>query len=496
MKKIVLFFLSVFLIACSSSSDQPLRTGNSITLFQLTINGELVNGQINQSNNSIVFNVIDANLTSLTPTITISEGATINPSLNSSRNFNESVRYTVTAENGIEREYVVIVNNTIRSSENFITLFQFNVNGETVNGEIDQENNTVRFDLVGADVSTLAPTVEISEGASIAPNSGISQDFSESVFYTVTAENGEERRYEINVSNRPFSTGNEIISFIVTINGEPIEARIDQDINEIAFETGSFNISALVPEIEISENATIAPASGETVDFSVPVTYTVTAENGVSTQYTVAINQAYKINAFTLVGPRFGAQLLFTRAEMFIDLDFLDPLEPEVELFLDDGSMRVDLPILETASFENQRIITNRVTTKIPKSASTSTNYRIVYKNSDILIESDFFIDVLAENSPEIISVNQDSYREGDTLIVTGENLTDFIGVPSNGSFFLFNPQGNIDVELNPERTEYRLLMEGSFSRSAFFPFDAVTRDVIFMTPERRLGDQITINID
>ncbi len=497
MKKIVLFLLLPLLIACSSSSDQqPLRTGNSISLFQLTINGELVNGQINQSNNTIIFNVIDADLLSLTPTINFSEGATIDPSPNSSRNFNEPVRYTVTAENGIEREYVVIVNNTIRSGENFITLFQLMVNGATVDGEINQENNTVSFDLVGADVSSLTPSIEISEGASIVPGFGISQDFSESVVYTVTAENGEERSYEINVSNRPLSIGSDIVNFTVTINGEPIAARIDQDINEIAFETGSFNISALVPEIEISENATIAPASGETVDFSVPVTYTVTAENGDVTQYTIAINQAFKINAFTLVGPRFGAQLLFTRAEMFIDLDFLDPSAPEVELFLDDGTVRVDLPILETASFENQRIITNRVTTKIPESTSTSTDYRIVYRNGDTLIESDFFIDILAENSPEIISVNQDSYREGDTLIVTGENLTDFIGVPSNGSFFLFNPQGNIDVELNPERTEYRLLMEGSFSRSAFFPFDAVTRDIIFMTPDRRLGDQITINID
>ena len=112
------------------------------------------------------------------------------------------------------------------------------------------------------------------------------------------------------------------------------------------------------------------------------------------------------------------------------------------------------------------------------------------------MLQSDFLIDVLAENAPKIISVNQDSYREGDTFIVTGENLTDFIGVPSNASFYIFDPRGNIDVTLNPEKTEYRLEMVGGFVRSAFFPFNAVERDVIFMTEDRRLGDQITVKVN
>ncbi|HIZ87245.1 MAG TPA: DUF5018 domain-containing protein, partial [Candidatus Coprenecus pullistercoris] len=42
-------------------------------------------------------------------------------------------------------------------------------------------------------------------------------------------------------------------------------------------------LSTLVPEISVSENATVSPASGETVDFSGgPVTFTVTAQDGVT----------------------------------------------------------------------------------------------------------------------------------------------------------------------------------------------------------------------
>ena len=49
-------------------------------------------------------------------------------------------------------------------------------------------------------------------------------------------------------------------------------------------------LAALVPTIKISDKATITPASGVAQDFSKPVTYTVTSEDGiVTTIYTVAV---------------------------------------------------------------------------------------------------------------------------------------------------------------------------------------------------------------
>ncbi|AKA35330.1 DUF5018 domain-containing protein [Flagellimonas lutaonensis] len=135
MKKIVLFCVLALTIACSSSSEEVLRSGNSITLFQLQINGQVISGQINQTSSTIVFNVTDASLVSLKPTITISEGATINPSPSSPRNFTQEVEYTVTAEDGTQKVYTVIVNNRILNNENLITLFQLPINGEIINVE-------------------------------------------------------------------------------------------------------------------------------------------------------------------------------------------------------------------------------------------------------------------------------------------------------------------------------------------------------------------------
>ncbi|MCS2425498.1 PCMD domain-containing protein [Parabacteroides goldsteinii] len=50
-------------------------------------------------------------------------------------------------------------------------------------------------------------------------------------------------------------------------------------------------LAALVPTIKISEKATISPASGVAQDFSSPVIYTVTSEDGiVTTKYTVSVS--------------------------------------------------------------------------------------------------------------------------------------------------------------------------------------------------------------
>ena len=46
------------------------------------------------------------------------------------------------------------------------------------------------------------------------------------------------------------------------------------------------DVTSLVPIITISEKATISPASGIVTDFSNPVVYTVTAEDGSKATYT------------------------------------------------------------------------------------------------------------------------------------------------------------------------------------------------------------------
>ncbi|MDD6485358.1 MAG: hypothetical protein PUF61_00235 [Spirochaetales bacterium] len=49
--------------------------------------------------------------------------------------------------------------------------------------------------------------------------------------------------------------------------------------------------SALIPEFTVSANASVSPESGATQNFSVPVTYSVTAQNGAVKQWTVTFEQ-------------------------------------------------------------------------------------------------------------------------------------------------------------------------------------------------------------
>lgn len=58
-------------------------------------------------------------------------------------------------------------------------------------------------------------------------------------------------------------------------------------------------LTSLAPEIQISDKATISPKSGEKQDFSKPVTYTVTSEDGITVaEYTVTVGGKSRVYDF------------------------------------------------------------------------------------------------------------------------------------------------------------------------------------------------------
>ena len=65
---------------------------------------------------------------------------------------------------------------------------------------------------------------------------------------------------------------------------------IDEILHRIDFVLpAETDITQLVPTIVVSEGATVNPASGVAQDFTNPVTYTVTAQNGTTAEYTVTV---------------------------------------------------------------------------------------------------------------------------------------------------------------------------------------------------------------
>jgi len=71
-------------------------------------------------------------------------------------------------------------------------------------------------------------------------------------------------------------------NFLGDINGTNVSA-------EIAFGT---DVVQLIPTIEISPRATVSPAAGQVTDFTGPVIYTVTAEDGTTKTFTATVAPA------------------------------------------------------------------------------------------------------------------------------------------------------------------------------------------------------------
>jgi hypothetical protein len=114
-------------------------------------------------------------------------------------------------------------------------------------------------------------------------------------------------------------------NFLGDINGTEISA-------EVSF---GVDITQLIPTIEISPRATISPASDQVTDFTGPVIYTVTAEDGTSKIFTagVATAPAPYIGAWTGGPIDYGSGLMRINAiitkEGEITLEFVKVLTGE-----------------------------------------------------------------------------------------------------------------------------------------------------------------------
>jgi uncharacterized repeat protein (TIGR02543 family) len=109
------------------------------------------------------------------------------------------------------------------------------------------------------DVRSLTPIINISDGASITPASGVSQDFSSPVTYTLTAEAGNTRTWKV-----------------ICIKGyDNIQYKVEHYLQK-----ADLSGYALYDTDTVSNDASINPVPSEERDFRNPITYTVIAQSG------------------------------------------------------------------------------------------------------------------------------------------------------------------------------------------------------------------------
>ncbi len=263
------------------SVDITLRSGADITGFTFDFDGY---DATTITNDSVLIDVrYGTDITALIPEISVSELATVNPASEVANDFTNPVVYTVTAQDGTTKDWIVKVSELEPDAETDIT--EFTIPEGYGLPVINKENHTVALNVrFGTDVTTLVPEITLSDWATVSPTTGVAADFTNPVVYTITAEDGTTSQdWTVTITTLPAATGTDITGFVIPeADGAAIINKTYHTV-AIAIPKGA-DITALVPEITLSDFATIDPASEEETDFTNEVTYTVTAEDGTTEQ--------------------------------------------------------------------------------------------------------------------------------------------------------------------------------------------------------------------
>ncbi|WP_139996742.1 S-layer homology domain-containing protein [Paenibacillus paridis] len=249
---------------------------------------------------------------SLSPDASAKVGSITQVSGTTANDFRNPVQYVVTAADGSTQEWTVYVSIELSSAKD-ITAYSFS--SQTKPATINTAARTVDIEVkYGTNVTNLIATFTLTPASSTKVNgttqrSGTtSNNFTNPVTYVVQAENGTRQNWVVTVTVAPPSSANDIVAFSFAAQNNP--AAINTTAQTVAIEVKhGTNLNGLKATFTLSAGASakvgsIAQVSGTTGnDFTSPVIYTVTAQDGTTKQYivtvTVAPSSAKDITAFS-----------------------------------------------------------------------------------------------------------------------------------------------------------------------------------------------------
>lgn len=266
-------------------------------------------GVVDQGAKTVTVHVPFAtNLTSLVATFTVSNfavtkvGTVVQQSGVTPNNFTNSVIYSIISQDISTELYTVTVIIDSNTEKKFIS-FSFQQISPIAGGEFDHINHTIVVQVANSiDRSALVASFAVSTNATVkiaatAQVSGVTaNDFTSVLTYTVIAGDGSTQDYQVTVTNLAVQTGKQITTFSFNALDPDVVATIDQDALTIDLTVPlGTNVTALVATFSNSllSDVTIggtAQTSGTTAnDFTNPVSYVVTAEDGGTQAYTVTV---------------------------------------------------------------------------------------------------------------------------------------------------------------------------------------------------------------
>ncbi len=395
-----------------------------ISEFKLAGITPQVAGVVNEEKKTISLSVpFGTDVTGLVPTITSSKGAVVTPASGAKQDFTKAVTYTVTAEDGSKQEYVVAVE-VGKSSDKKISEFKLAGITPQVAGVVNEEKKTISLSVpFGTDVTGLVPTITSSKGAIVTPASGAKQDFTKAVTYTVTAEDGSKQEYTVTivVCEAAKSSLKRMTAFRFAGLTPPVDGVVDETRKTISV-TVHFgtNVRSLMPSITISEKAKVSPASAESMDFIIPVDYTVTAEDGSAQVYRVEVKVA--------------PEVILGKESKIVAFKFAG-LTPAVVATVDEGSRSIyalvpfgtDITkLVPTITISGDASISPK--SNVETDFSRGITYTVTAMDGKTKTKYDVSVEVAKEanpNAPVITSVkNADNLMPGiGKIVVLGKNL-------------------------------------------------------------------------
>ncbi len=176
-------------------------------------------------------------------------------------------------------------------AEREIKSFKFEAFLPLSEGMIKNDSGIIRIQVpANTNKTNLTPTIEITEGTTIEPASGVAQNFSKFVIYTVTASSGEISKYTVIVEDEKSNDATLRTAYSPTLFRT---ATINESTSEIIFDAGfGSDVSAVKVRFTGREGeSTFSPLSDATFDLTANPKVTVTAPNGIATkEYTIKAN--------------------------------------------------------------------------------------------------------------------------------------------------------------------------------------------------------------
>ena len=299
------FSSSVIYVVTASDGTTTKNWTVNVSVLSASTEAEILTfdipSQVSSNINSLTAIVdvvmpLGTNVTSLIPNITTSLNSTISPNSGIAQDFTNPFIYVVTAEDGTTTKNWTV--NVVVQANNQAEILTFNIPNQ-VSGVLDGSAATISIVMpFGTDVTNLVPALTISQGATITPLNGVAQDFTNPVIYVVTAEDGiVTKNWTAAVTVEPGSSAAEILTFDLSGQTSSVVNSVNGTV-DISMPAGS-DVTNLSPTITISPNATISPNDGVNQNFTSPIIYVVTAEDGTTTKnwtVTVLVEQTTIVN--------------------------------------------------------------------------------------------------------------------------------------------------------------------------------------------------------